>query len=78
MKLGSALSVIRYNDGFRGIYQLYELLVIEITDEIRDAFARYDSKRVTASIHIPIEQKKRYVKAETWAECQEAIKKTWY
>lgn len=61
MKLASALAIIRYNDGFAGIKNLYESLGIEVSDRMKDNFARLDSFRVSKSFYIIPQQKKRFL-----------------
>lgn len=64
MKFGSALAVIRYNEGFHGIQSLFHVLQIEVTDDMKMFFDRLDSNQVSKSRLIKSEAKKRYDKKQ--------------
>ena len=68
MRLASALAVIRYNDGYGGIQQLYNILQIEVTPLLSDAFLFLDRKRVKKSVFIKQEQVKRFLKKSNRAK----------
>lgn len=52
MRLGSALAVIRYNDGFSGISRLYNIIGIELSQNMIDNFTKLDKIRVVKSSSI--------------------------
>ena len=62
MRLGSALAVIRYNEGFRGTQNLFRALEIESTPYMTEAFNFLERKRVMRSKFIRKEQRKRFLK----------------
>ena len=64
MQLGSALAIIRYNDGFRGIETLFQLLEIPISPQIRNHFEKLDLRRVKASYQIQARQQSRFAKRQ--------------
>ena len=70
MKLGSALSIIRYNDGFTGIERLCNKLDIETTDRMRHAFTFLDASRARQFLKIVPAQRMRYRKKQTRGRTQ--------
>ena len=62
MRLGSALAVIQYNEGFGGIQNLFRAFEIEITPYLTDAVKFLDRKRLMGSQFILKEQVKRFLK----------------
>ena len=64
MQLGSALAIIRYNDGFRGITRLFELLEIPISPQISNHFEKLDLRRVKESYRIQARQQRRFAKRQ--------------
>ena len=68
MRLGSALAVIRYNDGYGGIQQLYNVLQIEVNPFLSEAFLFLDRKRVKKSVFIKQEQRKIFLKKSNRAK----------
>ena len=65
MRLGSALAVIRYNEGFGGIRKLFQILEIKVTPYLTDAFKFLDKKRAKRSQFIRKEQGRRFTKKTT-------------
>ena len=64
MKLGSALAVIRYNDGFSGIEKLCNKVGIDVTPRLGNAFESLDSERARQKLNIIKEKRKRYQKKQ--------------
>ena len=64
MELGSALAVIRYNEGFAGIERLCHALHIEVTSRLKNAFETIDDIRARHKVHTIRDQQKRYHKKQ--------------
>ena len=64
MTLGSALAVIRYNDGYEGIRKLYKLLELPISTPLSQILHKIDTRRVLESLRIVSQQQKRYAKKQ--------------
>ena len=64
MELGSALAVIRYNEGYQGIRKLFDLIQVPISTPLSQVLHRLDKKRIMESHRIISEQKKRYAKKQ--------------
>ena len=68
MRLGSALAVIRHNEGYGGIQQLFNALQIEVTPMLSESFNYLDRKRVKKSVFIKHEQRKRFLEKSNRAK----------
>ena len=64
MELGSALAVIRYNEGYQGIRKLFDLIQVPISTPLSQVLHRMDKERVLESHRIISEQLKRYAKKQ--------------
>ena len=64
MDLGSALAVIRYNDGFSGIKRLCQTLGIDVNRRLLNAFESLDTERARHRVHTVRDQRKRYHKKQ--------------
>ena len=64
MQLGSALAVIRYNDGWNGIQKVCAALGIESTANLSEHMNRLDRLRITKSSKIPLLSQKRFAKKQ--------------
>ena len=64
MRLGSALSVIRYNEGFRGIKLLFEKLGVVVGNRLETTFRKFDNTRIHKSFKIHKDQMKRFDKKQ--------------
>ena len=64
MAIGSALAVIRYNDGYQGIRKLYDMLELSISTPLPQVLHRIDTKRVLESRRVISQQRKRYAKKQ--------------
>ena len=56
MRLGSALAVIRYNEGYRTILQVLELLQVKIHPGLIELWSELDKVRVKSSYKLPEKQ----------------------
>ena len=64
MDLGSALAVIRYNEGFSGIERLCHTLGIEVNPRLQNAFEALNTERARHRVHTVRVQRKRYQKKQ--------------
>ena len=64
MELGSALAVIRYNDGFGGLKQIFDLLRIPMSRRTSEFFLKADTRRITESSKDPSKMQKRFSKKQ--------------
>ena len=64
MRLGSALAVIKKNNGFSGIRELSDMQEIPVSNQLADIFAFYDERRASANLHAESAIKKRFVKRQ--------------
>ena len=64
MELGSALAVIRYNEGFSGIEKVFNALGIVISNETKKHFVHLDNARIIDSRRIPFKQIQRFSKKQ--------------
>ena len=76
MALGSALAVIRYNDGFQGIRKLFDLVQVPISTPLSQVLHQIDRKRVLRSFRTISEQKKRYAKKQRRGKSRNMAKVT--
>ena len=60
MRLGCALAVIRYNEGYQAISEVLDLLHVKIHPGIREIFANLDKVRVEHSYKLELKQRKRF------------------
>ena len=64
MKLGSALAVIQYNDGFHGIKEVFESVGITPGTNLSDTFSRLDQERIFRSRNIIRRQHQKFAKKQ--------------
>ena len=64
MDLGSALAVIRYNEGFAGIKRLCQKLSIDVNPRLIKAFESLDVTRARHRLNTVRDQRKRYLKKQ--------------
>ena len=64
MELGSALAVIRYNEGFAGIQKVFNALGVVVSNKTRKYFVHLDNSRIIDSYRIPMKQKQRFSKKQ--------------
>ena len=64
MRFGSALAVIKKNNGFSGILELFDMLEIPVSNQLADIFAFYEERRASANLHAESAIKKRFVKRQ--------------
>ena len=49
MRLGAALAVIRYNDGFSGVKRVLEMLGVSVGVHMSERFVQLDNRRILSS-----------------------------
>ena len=64
MRLGSALAVIQFNDGYRGIKEVFEAVGITPGAYLSETFNNLDKERVNRSKYIIRNQKRRFAKKQ--------------
>ena len=64
MELGSALAVIRYNEGFAGIEKVFNALGVAISKDTEKHFVHLDNSRIVDSQRIPMKQSQRFAKKQ--------------
>ena len=70
MKIGSALAVIRYNEGFKGIKRLLKKLGIDISPRLEQTLRSFDSVRAKHNTRILMAQKQRFHKKQQRGKTQ--------
>ena len=60
MRLGCALAVIRYNEGYQRVFEVLELLEVKVHPGLREILANLDKVRVESSYKLPERQSKRF------------------
>ena len=71
MKLGSALAVIRYNEGFAGIEKVFNGLGVVISNDTKKHFVHLDNARIIDSRRILSKKSKDYRKNNNVAGIQQ-------
>ena len=64
MRLGAALAVIRYNDGFSGVKRVLEMLGVSVGVHMSGKFVRLDNRRILSSGGIVAAQQRRFAKRQ--------------
>ena len=64
MRLGSALAVIQYNEGYQGIKELFEAVGITPGDYLLETFSKLDQERIIRSANIIRNQQRRFAKKQ--------------
>ena len=64
MRLGSALAVILYNEGYQGIKELFEAVGISPGDYLLETFSKLDQERIIRSTNIICIQQRRFAKKQ--------------
>ena len=64
MELGSALSVIRYNEGYNGILRLFSSIGVNTTGQLTTLLQKFDNTRILKYSNIILQQQKRYAKKQ--------------
>ena len=64
MKLGSALAVIQYNDGFQGIKEVFDSVGITPGTHLSDTFSKLDQERISRSRNILRSQQRKFAKKQ--------------
>ena len=54
MRLGTVLVVIRYNAGYSGIRELFDILQIPVSSYLDDLFTPFDNRHMLSHIHADI------------------------
>ena len=60
MRLGCALAIIRYNEGYQAISEVLDLLQVKIHPGLREIFADLDQIRVEHSYKLYLKQRRRF------------------
>ena len=64
MELGSALAIIRYNEGYNGILKVFSSIGVDTTGQLEILLQEFDNKRILKSADTIREQQKRYAKKQ--------------
>ena len=64
MQLGSALAVIRFNEGYNGVKRLIEKLGVEVGQLLTETFSFFDTVRTRQNSRIPLQQQRRFFKKQ--------------
>ena len=64
MRLGSALAVIQYNNGFEGINKVFDSVGITPGTYLSDTFSKLDEERITRSRNILRNQQQKFAKKQ--------------
>ena len=64
MKLGAALAVIRYNDGFAGVKRVFEMLGVSVGVNMAERFVLLDNRRILSSEGNVAAQQRRFAKRQ--------------
>ena len=64
MELGSDLSVIRYNDGYKGILSSFSSIGVNTNGNLETLLQEFDNKRILKSSNTIGEKQKRYAKKQ--------------
>ena len=64
MKLGAALAVIRYNDGFAGVKNVFEMLGVNVGVHMSARFVQLDNIRILRSEGYVAAQQRRFAKRQ--------------
>ena len=79
MKLGAALAVIRYNDGFAGVKKVFETLGVNVGVHMFAKFVQLDIIRILRSEGYVAAQQRRFAKRQrrgdkVWKQVKELVK----
>ena len=64
MRLGAALAVIRFNDGYQGIKEVFEAVGVTPGAFLLETFSILDKERLYRSKHIILNQQRRFAKKQ--------------